>query len=279
MNDILLAYREKQLNAVVKKLFMTKKRKIEGVVSALFNNLNVNFWATLGEANQSALKELEDLLRFNLADVFELDSRAIENQLDSVREEFRRELETILRDKFQDLPNFILKKFKTLFHRGENGLPINWKSVKPEDIDKIFVEKQKEADDIFKAIKNFETRGGNLDLEHDAIITDHQLENFGQKINEDLRGELEEARRKHNSSEMANIPKWLWIVLVFFMYDDVLRWLATPILFYPLMLILGLVAVCFTIGHGDVPKAVVAGLWQLIRIFLGPYLQKIGLKV
>jgi len=95
LSDIMLAYREKQLNAVVKKLFMQKKRKIEGNISQLFNDLDTNFWLALGEANQNIFKELEDLLRFSLADVFELDSRTIENNIDNVRDEFKREIEII----------------------------------------------------------------------------------------------------------------------------------------------------------------------------------------
>jgi len=219
------------------------------------------------------------LLRFSLADVFELDSRTIENNIDNVREEFKREIEIILRDRFQDLPNYILKKFKTIFNRGDNGLPINWKQMTPEIIEKRFLEKSKQTQEILIAVKLFDTKRGNLDLDRDAITTDKALENCASKVTEDLRAEYEDAIRKHRASEMANVPKWLWIVLVYFMYDDVLQMLKSPLLFYPTMLILGFVVLCFTIGHGDVPKAVIFGMWHLMKLLLGPYLAKIGINM
>jgi len=276
----LLVYREKQLNTVVKKLFMSQKRKIEATVGSLFNDLDKNFWAIVNDAFSSRLKELENLLKFSLADVFELDSRSIEAQVESVRDEFRRELEVILRDKFLELPHYILKKFKNVFQRGENGLPINWKSLKVEDIDKRYVESKKVVMEIVSAIKTFETGKGNyLDLDREAIISEKALENSLNKIVEDFKGEYEEAIRKNKASELSNIPKWLWVVLVYFMYDDIWDMIKSPILFYPSMLILGFIVFCFTIGHGDIPMALTGNVWMLIKMFLGPRLKQLGINV
>ena len=93
-----------------KKVFSKQKRKLESIVGELFNDIDSNFWPKLTEEQQISLKELEDLIKFNLSDIFELDSRTIENQLDNLKEEFKRELEVILRDKFQDLTHYALKK-------------------------------------------------------------------------------------------------------------------------------------------------------------------------
>jgi len=252
---------------------------MEGVVSAAFNDLDKNFWNILGEAHLTNLKELEDLVKYNLSDVFELDSRTIENQIESIREEFRREMEVVLRDKFQELPHYILKTFKAIFTKTETGFPITWKNLTPELIGDRYMQSKKDTEEIITAIKSFETKKSNMDLDREAITSDKALDNNIQRVNEDFKSEYEEALRKHRSSELGTVPKWLWIILVYFMYDDVLDMLRSPILFYPTMLIIGFVVLCITLGHGDVPRTMVSGAWSLIRLFLGDKLVKLFIRI
>jgi len=122
-------------------------------------------------------------------------------------------------------------------------------------------------------------KGAGLDLDRDVITSEKGLENIWTKVQDDERNELDEALRKYRSSEFGNIPKWFWIVLLFFGYDDILRWLSNPIFFYPLTLILSLFGFCVITGHSDVPKNIFGGLWTVIRIFLGDKLEKVGIKV
>jgi len=70
--------------------------------------------------------------------VFELNSKSIEAQLENVKDEFKRELEVILRERFQEFPTFILKKFKSILNRAENGLPVDWKKENPETIERKY---------------------------------------------------------------------------------------------------------------------------------------------
>ena len=114
IHEQLCSYREKQFSIMVKKIFNRQKRKMEGIVGELFNDIDSNFWPKLTDEQLKSSKEFEDLIKFNLSDVFELDSKAIENQLENLREEFKRELEVILRDKFQDLTHYALKKLHYL---------------------------------------------------------------------------------------------------------------------------------------------------------------------
>mgnify|MGYP000917468807 CR=1 FL=1 len=47
------------------------------------------------------------------------------------------------------------------------------------------------------------------------------------------------------------MPWYLWMIFVFFMYDDV--WIGDdcPIIYYPVMLLISYVAMFFAIGHTD----------------------------
>lgn len=62
-----------------------------------------------------------------------------------------------------------------------------------------------------------------------------------QKFNEAAEQEHNDAIRKHYDSRSGNIPLLFWVVLLFFMYEDVFRWIGNPLLLYPLLLIGGFV--------------------------------------
>jgi hypothetical protein len=45
---------------------------------------------------------------------------------------------------------------------------------------------------------------------------------------------------------------WLYVTLVYFAYDDIFRMLANPILFYPLMFVLSIVGMLYSMGLGPI---------------------------
>jgi len=51
---------------------------------------------------------------------------------------------------------------------------------------------------------------------------------------------------------MGGTPLWLYIVLVYFAYDDIFRMLANPLLFYPLVLISCVLGMLYSFGLGPV---------------------------
>ena len=58
----------------------------------------------------------------------------------------------------------------------------------------------------------------------------------------------EEAIRAHKNISDTKVPIWLWIVLVWFASDNVAGYLASPILFYPLVLLAGVVVILYQLG-------------------------------
>jgi len=44
-------------------------------------------------------------------------------------------MEKDLSNRFQELGYYSLKKFKNLFTKTENGIPVNWKGLDPKDIE------------------------------------------------------------------------------------------------------------------------------------------------
>jgi len=45
---------------------------------------------------------------------------------------------------------------------------------------------------------------------------------------------------------------WLYIVLAYFAYGDVLRWMSHPLIFTPLLLIVSGVALMYSMGMGPI---------------------------
>lgn len=52
---------------------------------------------------------------------------------------------------------------------------------------------------------------------------------------------------KH-AKESGGIPKWFWVLLLFFGYDDVLRWMNVWYITYPLIMIVCLLGFSVAIG-------------------------------
>lgn len=57
------------------------------------------------------------------------------------------------------------------------------------------------------------------------------------------------ALRAKNQTDILGIPKAVWLLLIFFGYDDILRWLSNPLLMTPIVMVLGAVALAFSTGN------------------------------
>lgn len=51
---------------------------------------------------------------------------------------------------------------------------------------------------------------------------------------------------------MGGTPLWLYVVLVYFAYDDIFRMLANPLLFYPLALTISIIGLLYSMGLGPI---------------------------
>lgn len=63
---------------------------------------------------------------------------------------------------------------------------------------------------------------------------------------------LEDAIKKHRNVHSGGTPLWLYAILAYFAYDDILRMLINPILFYPIMFVVSILALLYSIGLGPI---------------------------
>ena len=52
--------------------------------------------------------------------------------------------------------------------------------------------------------------------------------------------------------QATSVPWWIYLLMAFFAADNVLSWIASPFIFYPLMMILGVVAMLYSMGLGGI---------------------------
>ena len=91
-----------------------------------------------------------------------------------------------------------------------------------------------------------------LSTQYSRLLTEEDLNRVKDKFQEDIDFVLEEAIRKHHNVQSTTIPWWIYLVLAFFAADNVLSWLASPFIFYPLVMVLGVISIMYSMGLGGV---------------------------
>ena len=86
----------------------------------------------------------------------------------------------------------------------------------------------------------FKRKLSSVDLK---IITEEEVTNVRNKFYEDIDFCFEEAIARHRSSSTGDVPWWLWALLAWFASDNIMNWIASPIIFYPLMMVLSVCVV------------------------------------
>ena len=61
------------------------------------------------------------------------------------------------------------------------------------------------------------------------------------RFSDDTEAMLEDAIRKREEFKQSNVrtPWYLWLLIGIFAVDDILDWIHTPLIFYPLLLVIG----------------------------------------
>ena len=74
---------------------------------------------------------------------------------------------------------------------------------------------------------------------------------------------------QHNVQN-TQVPWWIYALLAFFAADNVLSWIASPIIFYPLMFVLSIIIMLYSMGLGGI-------MWPVFRQTVNLVLRRVGL--
>ena len=75
------------------------------------------------------------------------------------------------------------------------------------------------------------------------VLTEDEIGRVKVKLYEEMESGYVEAIRAHKNVQETSIPFVFWVAFAWFASDNVIGWLASPILFYPLVLIAGVCVV------------------------------------
>ena len=72
---------------------------------------------------------------------------------------------------------------------------------------------------------------------HYKILSEDEVTNVRNKFYEDIEMLRSEATDRHRNNSTGDIPWWMWVLLAWFASDNIMSWLASPLFFYPLIMI------------------------------------------
>jgi hypothetical protein len=72
---------------------------------------------------------------------------------------------------------------------------------------------------------------------HYKILTEDDVTNVRNQFYLDIETLRTEAIDRHKNNSTGDIPWWMWILLAWFASDNIMNWLASPIFFYPLIML------------------------------------------
>ena len=89
-------------------------------------------------------------------------------------------------------------------------------------------------------------------IRFEKLLTETDINRVKDKFNEEAEFQLDEAIRKHHNISNTSIPVWLWGVLLFFAFDNIISWMGSPFLFYPLSIVFCIIVTLWSMGLGGV---------------------------
>jgi hypothetical protein len=72
---------------------------------------------------------------------------------------------------------------------------------------------------------------------HYKILTEDDVTNVRNQFYLDIETLRTEAIDRHKNNSTGDIPWWMWVLLAWFASDNIMNWLASPIFFYPLIML------------------------------------------
>lgn len=109
----------------------------------------------------------------------------------------------------------------------------NWKTLSDEDIKKHFLDWSKKYREQLAQLKE------NLivQVSKQPFLSLEDIERFKQEFLQKSNQQLEKAiDKKYTKNTLQQVPKWVWLLMLFFAHDKILSWLWHPFFMFVLIL-------------------------------------------
>ena len=214
-----------------------------------------SFWKNLKELQTLKLQDLEPRVLKVLAG---LDYSYTEVYLEKARSECLQVLLVKIQKYISNLTEHMTKCFNRFFFKDRRGVPRDWRTT---EIDQVFTEAQEKA---LKMLENL--KFSQLQEEPQELIPDYQYELTKDHFlkNAEL-AYRDSVHLKEFGYSRYGVPKWYLLLLLILGWNEILWVLQSPWILYPLLLVVSMVVLLFSIGLGHIP-----------RLFTRQVLRKLG---
>ena len=216
------------INSLLKSLIRAFSTEIDHKIFLTFNNLSTDSWAEFNVLLTRKINSLKSVI-LELRDSFE-DLRPLisEELIESFIKDLIFDAKKSLRHKKFYISEYLFENFKSRFDVNENGVRRNWRQIEDSEIDRLFQEARKS---ISTNLTVFDSQLV-LGADGETIIDIEESKRYKKKFESEINDFLESTyNKKYNRNSLQKVPWWLWVILAYFMHDNVIAWMKSPTVF------------------------------------------------
>ena len=234
LSNLVTSFLSSSTNTFFKKLSRGYLTTVDTKIFETFHSLSATSW---DEFNAAFI---------NLMNNFRGEMATLKNSFEEVKGIFTDELlasfekdlvfatKQSLNNKKVYIGEYMLEDFKKKFEVNSAGVRRNWKILDDSQIEIYFQTARKTFVPTLDRLENPLV----LEYDGDTVVNRQESLKIKNKFESDVNDVLEQAyNKKYNRNSLQRVPKWLWFVLAYFMHDNILEWVKSPI-FFGLLIIL-----------------------------------------
>ncbi|CAK59029.1 unnamed protein product (macronuclear) [Paramecium tetraurelia] len=294
----LKSFVEAQLASFKQQLDNIIKSECDKIVSQQVLNISPKFWSQIDADYYTMISDKYSKYDALLSGL-RVQWKQIDDYLSKFEEDSFHNLKQVIAVASGRFKDQLFQQFKAQFVRTEDGQPRNWQKTTEEEIFHIYTEARDKVFSFldilrirkvkfiriqqtmkkiakthlapFTPLKEKISYQISADTDSDDVVLNEVFyTQVKMQLAEDIDVQYQDAIQKHKQDFLQNIPKPFWFLLLFFMYDDVLRWMGNPLFLYPILIILCFIGFCIAIGLHSLPKLAFQTVFRTINQALLP---------
>jgi hypothetical protein len=228
ITNLVTGFLSSSTNSLFKKMVRGYATDIDNKVYETFRSLNAKTWADFNTyCSRVVIKFKEEILALKNS-YEEVQSIFTDDLLNTFEKDLVFAIKNNLQAKRPYIGEYMLEEFKSKFELSSTGTRRNWRVLEDSQIDVLFQTAKKQFSETLTLLEE------SLVLECDAevVVGKQDCAKIKTKFESDINDVLEQAyNKKYNRNSLQRVPKWLWIILAYFMHDNILEWMKSPIVF------------------------------------------------
>ena len=234
-------------NAFIKKLIRNYMKTVDDKIFETFQNLKDETWSDFNQTVSRYVESVGAEMQAMKRDYEEVQGIFTDELINSTQKDFLYTVKSNLQNRKLYINDYLLENFQKLFELNSSGARRNWRALSDNEIDSLF----KMSRDKFLPTLKFLEDTVKLEYDDDIVLNKEEVLRIKGKFSNQINDVLENAfNKKYNRNSLQRVPKWLWLVLAYFMHDNILEWMRNPFIF--MLLIIGSVAAGYIVATGRV---------------------------